>query len=161
MILGFLRRLNESTSAREARARARRREADSRIGDDFGAMRAPLRPQDLALTELARAWMDALPAKVRPAALAAQYPRVVNRVALCWRDPALTRQVFDSLLVDRRGRRRGFPAAVRDELLALRAHSEAHPRHVAIDGLEVAEVEDPGDVDDAPWSVRTRGIGDR
>lgn len=160
MILGFLRRINESTSAREARARARQRAADSRIGD-YGAMRAPLRPQDLSLTELAHAWMDTLPAEVRPAALAAQYPRVVNRLALCWRDPALTRQVFDSLLVDRRGRRRGFPAAVRDELLALRAHSQSHPRHVPIEGLEVAEVDDPGDVDDAPWSVRTRGIGDR
>ena len=154
MVLGLFRRSAEPPSVREARERARER-ATASHQTDYHAMRTPPRPQDLALTALATAWLDELPAGVRPAALAAQYPRIVNRLALCWRDPALTRQVFDSLLLDRRERRRGFPAAVRDELLALRDFAARRTNHAAIEGLDVHEV------DETAWRLRTRGIGDR
>jgi hypothetical protein len=54
-----------------------------------------------------------------------RYPRVANRLALCWSDKVLTRRLFEELLTDQRGGRRGFPPPVRDELLRLRlAHSQ-------------------------------------
>lgn len=156
MAFDFFRRSNESRAAREARERAAQRAAASRDPErDLGAKRAPLRPQDLALSEIARRWIESLPPDERPTALAAQYPRIANRIALCWGDPALTAQLFDQLLVDRRGSRRGFPPAVRSELLALRDHAARRRPDARIEGLEVEEI------DAQPWSQRTLVIGDR
>ncbi len=156
MAFDFFRRSNESRAAREARERAAQRAAASRDPErDLSAKRAPLRPQDLALSEIARRWLESLPPDERPQALAAQYPRIANRIALCWGDAMLVGKVLDDLLVDRRGGRRGFPPAVRQELLRLRA-SDARQRALArIEGLEVDEV------DNVPWSLRTLAIGDR
>ena len=56
----------------------------------------------------------------RPERLCARYPRVANRLALCWAELDLTERLFDDLLNDRRGGRRGFPAPVLVELRALR-----------------------------------------
>ena len=75
---------------------------------------------DEPLSDLARRWVDTLPTRLRPAALCARYARIANRLALCWPDARLTQQLFESLLVDRRGGRKGFPAPVRAELFALR-----------------------------------------
>ncbi len=78
------------------------------------------RAADAILTSLARAWFEALPMRPRPEQFCARYPRVANRLALCWPEVELTEQLFDDLLVDRRGGRRGFPAPVLDELRRLR-----------------------------------------
>jgi hypothetical protein len=67
-------------------------------------------------------WFASLPVDTRPVALAAQYARIVNLLALAWINPAACREHFDDLLADRRGGRRGFPADVRRELLRLCAH---------------------------------------
>ena len=52
-------------------------------------------------------------------ALARHYPRLANRFATAWNDKASVALVFDDLLADRRGTRRGFPPAVEANLLAL------------------------------------------
>lgn len=54
------------------------------------------------------------------------YPRVVNRLALCWNDAALTDRLLDDLLIGRRGKRKGFPGPVAEELLRLRRFHDLH-----------------------------------
>ena len=74
-------------------------------------------------------WLGSLPDQVRPMALANQYPRIANLLALDWNKPAACRQYLDELLIDhRRGNRRGFPLDVHRELEILRDyyHSQ-HP----------------------------------
>lgn len=88
---------------------------------DWQRERGPQRQQDLVLTDQVLAWLTQLPQPVRPSELCAQYPRVANRIALCWSDPLLTEQVFDGLLISQRGKRNGFPPAVAAEMLRLRA----------------------------------------
>lgn len=112
-------------------------------------MRSPPRPQDLVLSSVARHWIETLPTHARPDALAAQFPRIANRLVLCWRDPGLTLQVIDQLLVDRRGGRQGFPPAVREELIALRDLADTLRARAGIDGLEVEEL------DAGPWGETT------
>ncbi|MCU0775101.1 MAG: hypothetical protein MUC74_11550 [Ideonella sp.] len=82
-------------------------------------LRSPLRPEDETLSRPAIEWLKALPRRHRPEALARQYPRICNKFALVWPDPALTEAYFDALLVDRRGGRRGFPRDVLTDILQL------------------------------------------
>jgi hypothetical protein len=84
------------------------------------ARRRPPRACDDAINGTTRGWLRRLPAGRRPLQLCCRYPRVANRIAWCWRDPLLLDQVFEDLLVDRRGGRQGFPRAVVQELRRLR-----------------------------------------
>lgn len=77
-------------------------------------------PADRALTGSTMDWFMALPPGQRPKTLCEQFPRVANAVADCWPDAQRCLSVLDSLVVDRRGRRRGFPPEVASELRALR-----------------------------------------
>ena len=74
----------------------------------------------------ATAWVS-----LRPLELCGAYPRVANRIALCWNDLALVDAVFNELLLDRRGGRAGFPSPVAVELLRLHA---LHERRLAAAG---------------------------
>jgi hypothetical protein len=107
------------------------REARSTRVPDQGAgyqlLRSPPNPRDKQLSDLAKVWVDRLPAAHRPLSLCLQYPRIANRIALCWADQALTEMVFSELLQDRRGNRRGFPAAVNQELLTLISAHRGRP----------------------------------
>ena len=85
--------------------------------DDFEARRKA-EPANVLLP-VARAWLASLPDSVRPMELARHYPRLANRFATSWNDKAGVALVFDDLLADRRGTRRGFPPAVEENLLAL------------------------------------------
>lgn len=82
------------------------------------ARRAP-RHTDEALTGTARVWLRALPGALRPRRLCVAFPRVANRLAWSWHDPAERRAVLEDLLTDRRGNRRGFPRPVALELQRL------------------------------------------
>ena len=48
------------------------------------------------------------------------YPRVAIRIAWCWSDALLARQVLDDLLADRRAGREGFSRLIIAELKRLR-----------------------------------------
>jgi hypothetical protein len=85
--------------------------------------RAP-REGDRALTGTARQWLRRLPARRRPLRLCEEFPRVANRIAWCWHDPALAEQALDDLLTDRRGGRRGFPPPIVRELQRLREFND-------------------------------------
>jgi len=82
-------------------------------------VRRPPRHSDESLTGTTRLWLRRLPAGRRPLRLCTLYPRVANRIAWHWRDPAQAREVLDDLLTDRRGGRRGFPRPVVQELRRL------------------------------------------
>ena len=67
-------------------------------------------------------WFRSLPEQVRPHALAAQFARIANLICAVWDDPPACRKYLEELLVDRRGKRKGFPMAVLRELSTLRAY---------------------------------------
>ena len=73
-------------------------------------------------------WADDLPTKLRPNELILHYPRVANRLALCWNDRVLSNRLFEDLLLDKRGGRKGFPPLVRAELIRLRVDYPKVPR---------------------------------
>ncbi len=74
------------------------------------------------------AWMAELPYAVRPNELASRFPRIANSIAELWRRVARCEEYLDSLVVDQRGDRKGFPPAVAQELAALRSYyAELHP----------------------------------
>ena len=76
--------------------------------------------RDNALSQSSLAWFESLPLPLRPKQLCVLYPRIANRLALCWPDLALTQRVFEEIVVDKRGGRRGFPSEVAVELAQLR-----------------------------------------
>ena len=127
-MLGFLKKKpavtrpsRESEPGAHIRAQKALEEAmGADIFRDWSKVRAPVRDQDLQLSDLARRWVDEMPQGLAPRELAREYPRIANRLALCWGDPKLAMAVLDSLLTDKRGGRRGFPRAVDQELRALR-----------------------------------------
>jgi hypothetical protein len=82
--------------------------------------RAPPSQFDAVLTPLVEIWMEVLPAHAHPRLLNKQFPRISNRLALCWPDPALTVRLLDNFITDKRGTRRGFPRGPLEELRVLR-----------------------------------------
>lgn len=116
---------------------------------DPTALRGPERPQDRALMKHAVTWADGLPVRVRPTNLLESYPRVANRLALCWNDARLTNRLFDELLLDQRGGRKGFPAPVRDELVRLRVDYPKIPKAPK------------SDLPSSPWDFDQQATSDR
>jgi hypothetical protein len=76
-------------------------------------------PTDRALSGQAIDWLIGLPPGLRPQALSAQFPRIVNALAQAWDDPAECQAVLDGLLHSERKGRKGFAPQVQDELIAL------------------------------------------
>jgi hypothetical protein len=74
---------------------------------------------DRALVGATIDWLVSLPPHLRPQALCDQYPRAANAVAEAWNGPHRL-ALLESLLIDSRGNRRGFPLQPRRELEALR-----------------------------------------
>jgi hypothetical protein len=67
-------------------------------------------------------WMESLPETLRPVTVAAQFPRIAERLSLIWVSPSDARNYLDELLIDDRGTRQGFPPEAASELLRLSAH---------------------------------------
>lgn len=89
--------------------------------DAMRMLRGTGNPRDTTPSKLAEEWRNSLLPRLKTSELCERYPRIANRIALCWSDQALTRRLLDDLLRDRRGGREGFPAAVHAELVALAA----------------------------------------
>jgi hypothetical protein len=91
--------------------------------EDWKKLRRPRVATDRALTGQAIDWLMSLPPTLRPENLSLEFPRVTNALAGVWHEPEQCQLVLDGLLCDKReGRegRQGFPAAVHQELVALR-----------------------------------------
>jgi hypothetical protein len=89
--------------------------------------RAPM-PTDKALTGRAMAWLSDLPDELHPRATVDRYARIVNAMAIAWRDGAARDDLFEHLLNDRRRGRRGFPIDVEREISALCLYASGLPR---------------------------------
>lgn len=80
------------------------------------------------LLDATAAWIAELPLSVRPLQLARRFPRIANSVAEMWRRVAPCEAYLDTLVVDQRGDRTGFPPDVARELTVLRNYyAELHP----------------------------------
>jgi tankyrase len=95
--------------------------AGARKVDPRGKRRA--QPLNQALPVTWR-WVAQLPADIRPLSLLQDFPRIANHLARAWQEPASFSNYLHSLLIDRRGGRRGFPGEVQSELLVLRDYVE-------------------------------------
>jgi hypothetical protein len=93
--------------------------ATANESDPWVRRRRPPHDEDRALTSNTHRWLHRIPSGLHPKRLGRDFPRVANRIAAAWPDVARTEQLFDDLLVDRRGGRRGFPQAVVVELQRL------------------------------------------
>lgn len=92
------------------------------------SMRQAPSPYDRALNLAAVTWLGELPQEVAPLALARAFPRIVNRLSRFWDSPQMIDALLQELLLDKRGKRKGFPSEVLDELHALlRYHRTLHP----------------------------------
>lgn len=94
------------------------------LDGEWPRRRAPVQEADLRLSAVASDWLATLPRRICPRHLADEFPRIVNRLAICWSDPLLTELVMEGLLIDKRGGRRGFPPAVSAELVRLHEFHE-------------------------------------
>ncbi len=105
---------------------------------DWHRVRRPEVARDFALTGTTRRWLQRLPARRRPYRLCTAYPRVANRIAWVWPDEAMTAQVLEDLLFDRRGGRSGFPHWVTRELRRLQEFNEQHRMELRPEGFIAA-----------------------
>jgi len=95
---------------------------------DWTKVRAPMSDNDRALTSPTHLWLRGIPTPLHPKRLCRFYPRVANRLAQTWDDAERTDQLFEELLTDRRGKRRGFPERVMMELQRLERFHARRPR---------------------------------
>jgi len=93
---------------------------------DLQAVRRLIDPRDNALHHRTIKWLVTLPAGIRPIETGRRYPRIVNRVGDLWSQCEYTRLYFQSLLIDRRKARKGFPPEVKAELEALQRYYFEH-----------------------------------
>jgi len=93
---------------------------------DWQAMRRPNDANDSTLQDRTFKWLAMLRSDLRPNATARQFPRIVNRIADLWGHCEYSRLYFQSLLIDRRKGRKGFPPEVRKELEALQHYYFEH-----------------------------------
>ena len=91
------------------------------------AGRRKAQPVEVILPATQR-WLQSLPPDVHPQALAGQFPRLANLFALNWKSPNDCVEFISSLLVDKRGGRRGFPEEVLKDIHRLRVYyATLHP----------------------------------
>ena len=89
---------------------------------DWTRRRVPTSALENALQRAAAAWLEQLPAPLRPMQLAQTYPRIVNRLARLWDSPQPCLAYFEELRIDWRIGRQGFPMPISLELNELCAY---------------------------------------
>jgi len=90
-----------------------------------GAPRRAEEPQDSRLSADTVTFLTSLDQTVRPYKLAVRFPRIANKLARVWRQPAQRDRYLDELLIDTRGNRQGFPLPILSELAALKELSRS------------------------------------
>jgi hypothetical protein len=87
----------------------------SNIKPDRARYRRPV----WALEPRAIRLLDALPEALRLFQLRRHYPHVLNQLAQRWHDAGQMQQLIQSLLIDQRGNREGFPPDAQAEVQEL------------------------------------------
>jgi len=85
-------------------------------GSDWTRVRGPQRDQDRVLQSPTHVWLRRIPSAIHPKHLCRYYPRIANRLAVAWGDRVEVEEIFDDLLHDHRGQRKGFSERVRVEI---------------------------------------------
>jgi hypothetical protein len=85
--------------------------------------RAPPVNADRALQSETHEWLRQIPRGLHPTQLCRHYPRLANRIALCWADPPQVARLLSDLMIDRRGHRRGFGPRINKEVDRLYRHN--------------------------------------
>lgn len=67
-------------------------------------------------------WANDLPMQLYPATLITRFPHIANTLARLWERPLHCERYFDSLVLDDRGVRKGFPYDAAQEVSALKAY---------------------------------------
>jgi hypothetical protein len=93
---------------------------------DRNGLRGAVNVKESRLRTRTFKWLATLPSHVRPMATARQYARIANRIGDLWPHCEFTRLYFQSLLIDRRPGREGFPSVVRYELEVLQDYYFEH-----------------------------------
>jgi len=88
---------------------------------------------DEPLKEETAKWLLGMPPQLRPIHLPQAYPRIINRLCDLWTEADMCERYFEELLVDRRGRRKGFPEPVQAEIKVLRQLHKKGPEHTVWD----------------------------
>ena len=83
---------------------------------DWSRVRGPVKDQDRVLQSQTHVWLRRIPSAIHPKHLCRYYPRIANRLAVSWGDKTKVEQLFEELLHDRRGQRKGFSERVRVEI---------------------------------------------
>ena len=86
------------------------------------AKQTPAAHDDARLSDVAEQLLATMPKEVALTQLASTYPRIVNKIASLWKVPRQLDPYLDSLLIDERGGRQGFPGPVAWEILRLKDH---------------------------------------
>jgi hypothetical protein len=98
------------------------------INQEIAVQRLP-NQGPVKLDESAYRWIMLIPEATRPIVLAQQFPRVLNHIIELWKRPLKCDDYLESLLIDQRGNRRGFPDDVTEELAKLKEYFELNYAH--------------------------------
>lgn len=89
--------------------------------DNPAAMRRMASHAENQIHKETREWLGTLPSGFNLSALAHSYPRILNRIALLWVNPAMCQLYLDELLFSDRGdNRQGFPPKACLEIMRLK-----------------------------------------
>ena len=85
--------------------------------------------EDKSIDANGKMLLDKLPEDIQPKVTTEKYPRIVNKLGTLWKRPDEFVEYLDELLVDKRGKRKGFPLSVALELASVKDHYEmkVHP----------------------------------
>ncbi|PFH11989.1 hypothetical protein BCF11_4461 [Collimonas sp. PA-H2] len=120
----------EKVSVSEAKA-VLDAELRSRQEKNWEQLRRLHGPADLKLQEQTYNWLLSLPTEIWPLWLIKHYPRIANQFAEVWPRRAAGEKLFAELLLDQRGTRKGFPADVSREIMALKLYFDTGAASVA------------------------------
>jgi hypothetical protein len=122
---------------------SRARHAGALGSADVRALRRPLSDADRVLVSETHLWLRRLPTMSHPKHLCRFYPRVANRIALCWDDPARVQPLLRELLIDRRGGRAGFPPRIVAEIQLLQRLRERQSDRPLRPGIHAVRLRRP------------------
>ncbi|QRX81331.1 hypothetical protein [Glaciimonas sp. PAMC28666] len=77
-------------------------------------------PSDVKLNAATYKWVLTLPVEVWPLWLMKYFPRIANQFADTWGYRSACEALFEQLLMDQRGTRKGFPMTISREIMALK-----------------------------------------
>lgn len=97
----------------------------------MAAQRLP-NPPVVVLDDAVYLWMTQIPEAARPIVLAQQYPRILNKIVNLWLRPLKCDDYLETLIMDTRGDRSGFPHDITVELAQLKIYFDANVSHPVV-----------------------------